>query len=796
MNNIYEKFIEFVCKQSLRRPLVWLLASIIISVPFVMQFSHIGLDTDLIRLLPKDSRSAKMKKQVDQVITGSSNFFTILLESNDKEKLREAVDATVAKTNELEGIGAVEYKYPVKFYDKFRYALIPSEFLDQVLDFFIRLESKVNPMGEDLLSDEEQTEEEKEEQEKKDKEDIKQMMRYLDLPEYHQSEDGTVMAVKVFPQKGVTSLGSSKRLYVRLQKLAKEIEKEYGVWIGIGGSLRSNLQQYDFIINDLSRSGMITFILVILALIVGFRSIRILPVVLLPLFMGLAWTMGAIPMLVGDLNTITSFLLLVSFGLGIDFSLHLVKRYQHELNRNTPEQALMETFKSTGKSILVSGLTTTLAMFILAFSNFRGFSEFGIVGGFSLIMILLAMLLFLPSVCVLGQRMKLVRKLENKKKSRTWVPGPAVTIAVLVLIVVSLVLGVWKLYFNYDFSKMEARVQQEQEVRERYYKVYESGRSPAAVLIGKGLDSQDEIVEVLEKSKEKENTRIQRFHHIRDLFPDDGEFQDRLDMIEEIKDIISGKWVDRVEDEDYKKWIDDMRVWTPPSRQPKFEELPEDVRNRFSSRTQRDRFVVPVYIEGEKQKGKNAMAFSDELNGLKYPPDTIGPFGETTVLADVLRIVTSEGPWLVAVTFLGIFIIILLGQRSLGETLWILIPLATGMILTMGIMVLIPGLSLNFFNVVVFPSLIGMGVDDGVHYYRRWRELKMNTTETQRELFGPLTLTSITTIFGYIGIAFSNHPGLQSIGILACIGLAAAWFTSLFLLPGLLNFFSKRSSPK
>ncbi|NIM16778.1 MAG: MMPL family transporter [Candidatus Aminicenantes bacterium] len=791
MNKIFENFVAFVCKHSLRHPLLWIMAALVLSIPAILQFSHVGLDTDLIRLLPEDSRATILKKQVDEIVTGSGGFFTILLESPDKEKLTRALEAAVSKVKNVKGVGALEYRNPVNFYKKYRYALVPAEFLDRILDFFIRLEARVNPMGEDLLSDVDETEEEKKEKEEKDKKDIKKMMRYLDLPEFHQSENGEIMAVKVFPQKGITSLGKTKRMLTQLTAITDEISRQYGVWGGVGGSLRNDIDQYDFIITDLARSGTITLVTVLLALIIGFRSIRVLPVVLLPLALGLIWTLGSIPVIVGDLNTITSFLLLVSFGLGIDFSIHLVKRFQHELKQKPPEDALPTTFRSTGKSILVSGLTTSLALFILAFSNFRGFSEFGIVGAYSLIMILLAMILFLPSICVLGVKFGLVRKLKDQRRSNVLVPVPAVTLIILLVIAASLALGGVGLTFNYDFSKMEVKVPQEQEIKDRFYQVYESVRSPAALFVSKGLKSLDELTESLKKKKDVEMSRIERFHSILEICPDNNEFQERLDLIDEIKEVIAGRWINRVEDEDYKKWISDMRGWIPPPHQPKPDDLPKDIRNRFSSQTHPDHYIIPVYIKGDKQKGKNAMAFADELYNVKAPDNTIGPFGETTVLADVLRVVTSEGPWLVAFAFLGIFLIILMGQRSFLQTLWIVLPLITGIILTAGIMVVL-GMRLNFFNVVVFPTLIGMGVDDGVHYYRRWRERGMDTSSTQRELFGPLSLTSITTMFGYIGIAFSGHPGLQSIGILACIGLFATWFTTLFLLPGLLNLFSHR----
>ena len=96
---------------------------------------------------------------------------------------------------------------------------------------------------------------------------------------------------------------------------------------------------------------------------------------------------------------------------------------------------------------------------------------------------------------------------------------------------------------------------------------------------------------------------------------------------------------------------------------------------------------------------------------------------------------------------------------------------------------------------IVIPALLGMGVDGGVHYYRRWVERGGDTASTQRELFDPLSIAIATTMIGYSGMIFANHPGIRSLGIFACLGLGMVWLTTMILLPGLLDWFSKGNFP-
>ena len=309
--------------------------------------------------------------------------------------------------------------------------------------------------------------------------------------------------------------------------------------------------------------------------------------------------------------------------------------------------------------------------------------------------------------------------------------------------------------------------------------------------MAKGVTALDELLIALETTRrEHPQSQVLKFESIRNLSPDERGTQKRLSLIAEIKDSVGGRWVDKVDDPDYRKLILDIRNWDPPPQASDFMGLPETFTYKLVSHRYPNHYIVFVYIKGKKQNGKDATAFANELYNLKTSPDVIGPFGDTTIIAEAMEIVTKEGPWLVIFTFVGIFLLIFAHQRSFAQTLWIVMPLLSGMALMSGLMVIFR-IQLNFFNIVVFPTLIGIGIDDGVHYYRRWREKAQDTLSTQKELFGTLSLTTATTICSYLGIAFSRHPGLRSIGFLACVGLVCTWLTTLFLLPGLLNLLEK-----
>jgi predicted RND superfamily exporter protein len=134
---------------------------------------------------------------------------------------------------------------------------------------------------------------------------------------------------------------------------------------------------------------------------------------------------------------------------------------------------------------------------------------------------------------------------------------------------------------------------------------------------------------------------------------------------------------------------------------------------------------------------------------------------------------------------------ILINQKSLIQTFWTVFPLISGFSLTLGVMALLH-VKLNYFNIVAFPSLIGMGDDYGVYYYRRWLELHGSVQATHDDLAESMSISAMTTILGYSGMAFARHSGLNSVGTVACLGLFLIWTASLVLLPGALNLFYKK----
>jgi len=104
-------------------------------------------------------------------------------------------------------------------------------------------------------------------------------------------------------------------------------------------------------------------------------------------------------------------------------------------------------------------------------------------------------------------------------------------------------------------------------------------------------------------------------------------------------------------------------------------------------------------------------------------------------------------------------------------------------------------IKLNLYNMIAFPTIIGMGIDNGVHIFHRYRETGFNSMRLVLRTTGQALLaTSLTTMVGFSGLVWAKHPALSSIGVLSLIGLGSCFVTSVTLLPALLQIRERYTS--
>lgn len=189
----------------------------------------------------------------------------------------------------------------------------------------------------------------------------------------------------------------------------------------------------------------------------------------------------------------------------------------------------------------------------------------------------------------------------------------------------------------------------------------------------------------------------------------------------------------------------------------------------------------------------NILQLIDQIN---IPSsNTIHVAGEGAVSGYMGSYIDSDAARLNPIAGLVITLMIIIAFRRFAPALIGNLIIAASVLITLAVM----ATSNTPFYVITnaLPViLIGISVADAIHifseYYERQsqhphRSIKDVTIETMVEMWRPVTLTTLTTMAGFLGLYFAAYmPPFKSFGLFAALGVCIAWIYSLLALPAAL----------
>ncbi|MEI6577888.1 MAG: MMPL family transporter [Eubacteriales bacterium] len=128
-------------------------------------------------------------------------------------------------------------------------------------------------------------------------------------------------------------------------------------------------------LGSVQKTEILTGIIIFIILLLVFRS-PVAPVIsLITIALTFLTSMGIVTQLVDKFNfpfavSTQSFLILVLFGIGTDYSLLLMTRFKEEMAKMPVDEAIKSTYKNSGKTILFSSLTVLIGFGVLWLAKF------------------------------------------------------------------------------------------------------------------------------------------------------------------------------------------------------------------------------------------------------------------------------------------------------------------------------------------------------------------------------------------------------------------------------------------
>ena len=253
------------------------------------------------------------------------------------------------------------------------------------------------------------------------------------------------------------------RAVTRLRELVQETRTEVaGVNVGVTGKPVLEIDEMRQSERDTALATVVSFVLVFVIIIFGYGKISRRVKADACLIVGMAYTMAFTTLVVGHLNILTITFAPILVGIAIDFGVHLIARFEEELQHgHTVDEAMRKALVQTGLGIVTGCLTTAGAFLAMAATNFRGIQEMGVICGGGMLICLVPMMTLLPAMLLSGrQKGPLPEPPANVDRRAQieglWMRRPVMVTVIMVGLCGLAVTQFGKVSFDYNLLNMQS----------------------------------------------------------------------------------------------------------------------------------------------------------------------------------------------------------------------------------------------------------------------------------------------------------------------------------------------------
>ncbi len=780
-----------------RRPWPTLAVALIVCGLAVFGGRRLRLDTDLVGLLPSSFPSVQALDALSERF-GSIGYVVVVGMDAEPEALERFARDAMQRIEKVEGISYVDARRPIDFF--MDHALFYADLADLEVarDRLAARERwerrRRNPMYIDL---------EEGDPPALDFEDLR--AKYGDRSEqrfltqqltdgWYIDRDRRMIALMARPAEGSMDVNFTVRVVNAVEGALADLDPAtYGAdfhW-ATTGRYKKKYDQKVQVEKDLGSASVLSLLLMVAYLAIHFRSVSAVGLIMVPLAMGLLWTMGLTGFVFGALNILTGFIGAILLGIGIDHGIHLLSRYETERGAGVaPALAVAGAFGSTGRAVVVAGLTTLVAFAGVGMSEFRAFREFGIISAAGIILVGLAYWSVLPALLALrerrGHRPRQVVDRASPFVRRLPRIAPAVAVAGLVFVAFA-VSALPQLHFDFDFEALSDSNLPTFRLDKDVNRILGYHQNPIVVLTDDADEERAVALALRQRSLGRgAQTRVDFVASVADLVP--TQQAEKAAVLDEIHRILAKVSPDKLGPDERK--LRDRGLKMAAARPFDRDGLPVGIKRQFLSvQADGDDGFVLVFPNITLSDGMEVADLAEEVRGAVLAGKQPIYAGEPMIMADILDMVRREAMPVLATTLVLVALTLWFFLGHFGAALLCFLAAATSLLVTLGLAGL-AGLDLNYMNMLMVPVLFGLSVDGAVHVIGRGAgEAAIGSvfTEVGRAIGG----AALTTMLGFGVLNLANHPGLNSLGTLAVLGMAVSLLVNLALLPATLTLVSR-----
>ena len=236
-------------------------------------------------------------------------------------------------------------------------------------------------------------------------------------------EDGQIVYLRNEVRVEATTSSDSKKVINEFENMLGNTDDSGTLRYNLDGNAKmyvtGDLAMLQVVLDGLS-SSQIESTLISLAvsfLVLFMLTRRLLPaiVILFPVGIASLWVVGSMAAIGLKWNVMTVMVTALTLGIGIDYSIHMWRRFEVELSRrNNHWDALRASISTTGVALIMSALTTSLGFMVLLFSPMPVIQDFGLITAITVVFSLLLALVLLPVLMELSARSKEEEVIEKE----------------------------------------------------------------------------------------------------------------------------------------------------------------------------------------------------------------------------------------------------------------------------------------------------------------------------------------------------------------------------------------------
>ncbi|MEE9150359.1 MAG: MMPL family transporter [Thermoplasmata archaeon] len=551
--------------------------------------------------------------------------------------------------------------------------------------------------------------------------------------------------------------------------------------------------------------GLAIFILIIVLLAISFRDYTYVLLPIITLIVVAIWTFGTMVLLGVEFTVVEVAILPLVVGLGIDYSVHISRRYQEELKKGRDvSSALTQSVKKVGSALSLAVATTIIAFFSNVFSEITPIRNFGILVGLG---IFYAFFLTLTFQCAARYILDTKKggKVKGKRRKEPRVLDKGMTFGALTVkrhpipvIAIVLVLTILALYSS---TFVETEFSLEDFVPEDWPTMrttnlirnqFASASYTQEYILIQGNISRPEIIDNI---AEMENNIADDTHVVRVNLA--GEERVKLESVRKFM-------ADAIQRNQSLKEGFNLTAQGTPNENCTDNDIQGIFYYLYTNQTYQDKVKSVLYYNTDENRFNSTVirifvsakgTSEARIVYTQLRDDIVSSEGtKTRITGETIIVITTidsfQRSLMVTTAFSVILsaIVLMVVYRNLLLGLIAVVPVAISTIWILGTMALL-GISINVFTIMVTALTIGLGIDYSIHIIERFREERKKLSPqksmqiTIERTGSAIFISALTTICGFAVLLLSPMPLTQHFGIITAATIVFSFALAVFVLP-------------